>query len=118
MYLTITAIKEMSKLVYNQEENSYYLHCPGCNTTHSIKTGNTDKGSLHVHKFDENFDKPTFSPSVIVDYGLDGVNNRRVCHFFVTEGRLDYQNCFHSLRNTSVALQDIPETLTSEYAIL
>jgi hypothetical protein len=94
----------MSKLIYDETESSYEVYCPGCAIKHKIFT-KLSSSCTQVHKFDGNLDTPTFSPSVSIDYGLDTVNNRRVCHFFVSEGFLNYQNCFHGFKNRSVPLE-------------
>jgi hypothetical protein len=102
----------MSKLLYNETDSSYEIYCPGCNTKHKVFT-KLSAGCTQVHKFDGNLEKPTFSPSVLIDYGLDAVNNRRVCHFFVSEGSLNYQNCFHIFKNREVPLKSFSSEPTT-----
>lgn len=73
---------------------SIWYWCPGCKTNHRIVTPNWDYNGSPTY--------PTFSPSVLVDYG-DG----RTCHHFVRNGKIEYlSDCFHELRGTTVEMED------------
>lgn len=75
--------------------------CPGCEAVHSIDPKRwVWNGSR---------DKPVFHPSVLVTWAgvIAGQTVTRVCHSFVTDGKMDFlSDCTHSLAGKTV---DIPE---------
>lgn len=103
------------------------FYCPGCKQYHAIPVN----GSGHpMWTFNNNYEKPTFSPSVLVtgghympnhtgrcwcDYNkehpddpvLDGCFR---CHSFVTDGKIQYlSDCTHALAGQTVDLIDPDE---------
>lgn len=71
-----------------------FFHCKGCEQDHAIGTG-----SNH-HTFNGDYEKPTFSPSVLV------TNHIIRCHSFVKEGVIQYLNdCHHDLAGKTVKLE-------------
>ncbi len=87
--------------------------CPGCNTSHSIRTEPNGWG------YNGNADAPTFTPSVLVQYnGPDAGQDRgdgdrappAVCHSFVTDGKIQFLgDCTHALVGQTVPLPAWPE---------
>lgn len=100
------------------EGGAYGFWCPGCNEMHV----------LHGWQFNEDFDKPTFSPSVLVRSGHyassfkpgdscwctykqehpdeDVKYKCQRCHSFVREGRVEYlTDSTHELSGQSVELK-------------
>lgn len=78
----------------------YSFYCPGCEHMHWYEvprwTFNGDKG------------KPSFTPSLLQrsEYGPE--RRPRVCHLFLTEGRLHFcGDCTHGLAGQTVDLPDI-----------
>lgn len=73
--------------------------CPGCKTNHSIR-----------HRpggwtYDDNPENPTFSPSILVDYG-----NGKTCHHFVRAGQIQFLgDCYHELANKTVPMEDFDD---------
>lgn len=84
---------------------SIYFHCVGCNMLHPYRIeGDATIGP--VWGYNRNVDKPTFTPSLLVDANRP----ERRCHLFVTDGRIQYLgDCFHDLKNTTVDMVDIPD---------
>lgn len=82
------------------------FRCPGCERKHVIQVG---EGRAPRWSFDGNFDRPTFSPSILVTYpgpdaGQDGAPPA-VCHSFVTDGQVRFLNdCTHALAGQTVPL--------------
>ncbi|MEH7246482.1 DUF6527 family protein [Neobacillus niacini] len=98
------------------------FYCQGCECHHGV----TDSW-----QFNGDFNKPTFSPSVLVrstemtDKGLadyekwcdEGYPDRNgeafenvptICHSFVTDGKIQYLNdCTHELTGQTVELEDM-----------
>lgn len=77
--------------------NRRTFRCPGCNEIHQVDANWSWNGS---------FDRPTFHPSIQVRY-FNGDKVRSVCHFFVAEGRIAFQNdCTHNFKSQTVELPD------------
>ena len=79
------------------------IFCPGCERNHSIPIKSTDG---HIWTFNDDFEKPTLSPSLNVFPD----EPRHQCHSFVENGNIRFLNdCFHTLKNSTVPLPDIDE---------
>lgn len=106
--------------------------CKGCNQYHGIPV---NKEKSLSWDFNGNYDKPTFSPSILVRSGhyvpeYEGdcwctFNKERpdeepifvcyICHSFVTDGKIQYlSDCTHKYAGQTIDLVDI-ETLEGEY---
>jgi hypothetical protein len=75
----------------------YGFECPGCKYHHTFLVGPngwTWNGSL---------DKPTFSPSLLVNANTPQAR----CHSFVKDGKIEFlSDCFHALKGQTVDLPD------------
>lgn len=83
---------------------SIYFHCPGCDMLHPYRV----KGDapVPVWSFNGDFQKPTFTPSLLVDKDKP----ERCCHLFMTDGKLHYcSDSWHDLAGKTVDMVDIPE---------
>ena len=79
-----------------------FFMCPGCKEKHFIVTSKINDGET-PWGFNENFDKPTFTPSILVTWG-----NISRCHSFVTDGRIQFLgDSTHELKNQTVDLPEI-----------
>lgn len=79
--------------------------CPGCGRSHHVQT----KGD-GAWGFNGDFDKPTFTPSILSYYPGENDTKLRVCHSFVTDGKILFLgDCFHNLINQTVSLPEIEE---------
>ena len=83
------------------------FHCPGCDSTHSITR---DRWG-----WCGSFEKPTFSPSILVTYPANPEageefkewRTERKCHSFVTDGRIHFlTDSSHKLAGKTVDLPD------------
>lgn len=73
----------------------YYYFCPGCNELHYLK-GWT---------FNEDFEHPTFSPSVVVHVTKD-----ETCHSFVKNGNIEFLlDSTHNLKGQTVPVPNLPD---------
>jgi hypothetical protein len=101
------------------------FYCPACKDTHALTVG----GDKHpCWGFNGNYDKPTFTPSVLVKSGhyCDGRTENcwcrwaerhlgeeppfkcGICHSFVTDGHIRYlADCTHSMAGQTVELPDV-----------
>lgn len=74
--------------------------CPGCNQHHGFDSRWT---------FNGDFERPTFSPSLMVTLGHHP-DPPDICHSFVRDGRIEYLNdCTHSLAGQTIDLPDVEE---------
>lgn len=103
------------------------IKCPGCKTTHTL---NTDPSTRPCWGFNGDFEKPTFTPSILERSGhycgRDGMtaencwccNNGHkdmcyVCHSFVRDGMIQFlSDCSHELAGKTVPLEDFDATET------
>lgn len=85
--------------------------CPGCDGAHQVQIG---AGPGPRWGFDGNFERPTFTPSVLVTYGgpdadRDGAPPA-ICHSFVRQGQIQFLNdCTHALAGQTVPLKPFNE---------
>ena len=95
---------------------SIAFFCPGCHCLHVVAT----KAPLPngaVWFFNNNFEKPTFKPSINITTGSfampgytdpDGIPPTR-CHTFVTDGKIQFLNdCTHELKGQTIDLPPVP----------
>jgi hypothetical protein len=79
------------------------IHCPGCGFDHEVVIDGT-----RGWKWNGSVEKPTITPSILVQwtYGDPPVDRR--CHSFVTDGRIRFlEDCTHSLAGQEAELPDI-----------
>lgn len=82
-------------------QEQYHFFCPGCRHIHAV--------GKNIHTFNGDFEKPTFTPSVLVTWG--GQPNW-CCHSFVTNGMIQFLgDCTHELKNQTVALPDLTDEM-------
>lgn len=81
------------------------FYCDGCEGMHILKVS----GKGCTWEFNNDFERPTFKPSVLVNKGQSDVY-APVCHSFITNGTIQYLNdCTHPLAGQTVELPDIRE---------
>jgi Family of unknown function (DUF6527) len=93
----------MSKLskVYRPDSKTLggYAHwCEGCQSYHLFDLRWT---------FNGDFDKPTFSPSMLVN-ATQEVDNAPRCHYFLRNGKIQYlDDSTHNLKGKTIELKEI-----------
>lgn len=93
-------IKEMQM---SGGRTAWRIYCPGCKAFHMI----TAEG----WSFNGDVDKPTFSPSLVVD-----ANSSTVCHSFIREGKIEFlSDSYHELAGQTVDLPSFELELRSSY---
>lgn len=99
----------MSKLRKAQGKDGYLslMHwCPGCDEVHGIRV---DGGGKANWSFDNNYDAPTFAPSVRVFVTEDDGSDTTLCHYFITAGKIIFcSDSPHKLKGQTVDLPDWP----------
>lgn len=85
--------------------HGYRFDCPGCHEPHVVQTSGD-----HAWGFNGDVDKPTFSPSVLIQWrDHDGVAvAEHRCHFFIRDGRIEFcSDSGHELAGQIVDLPDV-----------
>lgn len=81
----------------NAELGAYMFYCPGCKCYHSFDVGRW--------KFNGNFERPTFSPSLLITMPNDP--NYR-CHLFVKDGKIEYcSDSKHEFAGKTIEMQSV-----------
>lgn len=98
----MSEFKELSRCLASSAEGRLTFFCNGCDMPHSISVG---EGQGPRWTYNGNADSPTFTPSVLVSWTER--DQPKVCHSFVTDGRIQYlSDCTHSLAGQVVDLPD------------
>ena len=120
-----------AKLVLLDDEPAFW--CPACQALHRVPSNLVPSHPGPKWEWNEDVDRPTFSPSVLVRSGhyADGGTPGScwctynashpgetpsfecvLCHSFVTDGRIEFlQDSTHHLAGQTVDLPDIPTHL-------
>lgn len=97
---------------------AYSIKCLGCGCTHEIPIVEGTHYSKAKWGFNNNLEKPTFTPSLHIRTGkyadpnyidpVDWPNASKVCHSFITDGKIQYLgDCTHEYVNKTIELPDI-----------
>lgn len=109
-------------------DGSVAFYCPGCGYYHNISIS----GSSHpLWSFNGDYDKPTFSPSILVKSGhYTGRESTKdcwctyakehpeeevpfkcgICHSFVVDGKIQYlSDCTHEFAGQTIELPEMKE---------
>jgi len=88
--------------------------CPGCDQEHAVWTG---AGPGAAWQFNNDLDKPTINPSLLVRMGPkpDPITHlalkdapHRVCHSFIRDGQIQFLgDCTHALAGQTVELPEV-----------
>ncbi len=74
----------------------YFFECPGCKYLHPY---NVDPSLPQCWQFNGNYDKPTFTPSLLVN----GSHPESRCHLYLTDGKIQFlSDCHHELAGKTV----------------
>jgi hypothetical protein len=86
----------------HQYEDRVFFYCPGCKHGHSY--------IVPRWQFNGDFDKPTFSPSLLNFITHEDGRRETICHLFVRDGKIEFcSDCPHELAGQTVDLPDFPE---------
>ena len=91
-------MKNVVTILPNEHDTAtwYTFYCPGCECSHFFTSN---------WKFNGNFEKPTVTPSILVNQGR--VNpTAHVCHMFITDGEIQFlSDCTHHLAGQKVPME-------------
>lgn len=74
--------------IQGKNVDAYTFHCPGCGCSHWFKTN----GEGPKWTWNGDFAKPTVKPSIKVSWTWGEERAKKCCHFFITDGRIQYCN--------------------------
>lgn len=88
----------------------YAVWCEGFQCNHIIPTIKSEWATI-IWEFNGDLEKPTFTPSVRISYEepdeLNGPRKDRCCHFFITNGMIQYlSDCTHEYAGKTIELKD------------
>lgn len=89
----------------NKQLTTYVFWCPGCNDVHPYRVARDgdEEAKAPVWSFNGSLDRPTFSPSLLVNSYGQG----RRCHLFLTDGQLNFcGDSQHELAGKTVPCPD------------
>lgn len=105
------------------EDGQVAFYCSGCKEYHAI---NISGNGCPIWGFNGDYDKPTFSPSILVKSGHYTSGHKDscwctfnkehpddpapftcgICHSFITDGKIQYlSDCTHELAGQTIELQ-------------
>lgn len=107
--------KKLRLAVGNDGERMLMHWCPGCEQAHGIRIAGP---SGPKWTFDENYERPTFHPSILCfwtettdddDKPLPTPVRRTLCHYFINNGQIQFcGDSPHKLAGQTVELPDWP----------
>ncbi len=82
-----------------KSKDKYLFYCPGCEREHAFDS---------TWRFNNDYEKPTVTPSVLVQYPWGKNKGIKRCHSFIADGKLHYlTDCSHSLAGQTVGMAEI-----------
>lgn len=100
----------MAKLIpitENEQVVGYLFDCPGCKCSHApyIRPHKAPNGASWT--FNDDLDKPTFTPSILSKVTRPDGSKTMICHLFVTNGMIHYlTDCTHSLAGQVIEMPE------------
>lgn len=102
----MSAFVTVSRCLAQAKPGDFTFFCLGCDMPHTVQTG---EGKGPRWGYNGNAEAPTFTPSVLVQY--DWSDGPKVCHSFVTDGRIQYLgDCTHQLAGQTIDLPNWEES--------
>lgn len=101
----MSAIGSKLRLTTGTERKMLMHWCPGCDEPHGV----TIQGGPPQWTFNGNYDKPTFTPSVLCFTTNKQGQRETLCHYFITNGQIQFcGDSPHALAGKTVDLPDWP----------
>lgn len=92
-----------------KKAGGYWKHwCPACGDAHIIPTQETHPGAA-TWEFNGDAERPTFHPSILIEWGEQTPPHARRCHYFIVDGDIQFcEDSTHALAGKTVPLPEIP----------
>lgn len=92
----LTGVRTIPLTDSSGNHGGWLVECPGCGYGHLFDDRWT---------FNGNQERPTFSPSMLVNAGMPGATR---CHSFVRDGRFEFlSDCDHELAGKTVEIAEV-----------
>lgn len=87
----------------------FTYHCPGCRCWHEVPVKRQGEAAGNVWGFNDDLDRPSLSPSVVVTYDPEPPKDRPArCHHFITGGQIHFlSDSLHELAGQTRELTEI-----------
>lgn len=83
-------------------------YCPACREMHDYAVEGPQRNGAQW-SFNGDYERPTFTPSMRISWGMGADRPVRQCHYFVTDGQIRYcADSTHALAGLTVNLPDVP----------
>jgi hypothetical protein len=97
----------MARAKLCSDNNTVAFRCPGCKSIHAVPTSGPNAWG-----FNQNFDNPSFNPSIKVTYGdaadMSEELRRYCCHSVVTDGKIAFCNdCSHANAGQTLEIPEV-----------
>lgn len=92
-----------------QPEYTHAHFCPACREMHDYAVEGPFRNGAQW-SFNGDYERPTFTPSMRIVWGMGGDRPDKQCHYFVTDGQIRYcADSTHALAGLTVNLSDVPQ---------
>lgn len=83
-------------------DNFYLFFCEGCKCCHFFQTG------IGRWSWNENFEKPTVTPSILARGEFsERINKNLICHSVITDGKIEFMDdSTHELAGLTIELKE------------
>ena len=99
---SLRVLAKIRKVPTSETKFQYHFVCLGCDQEHAFND--------EIWKWNHDFDKPTLSPSYLMQgdrFDKNGNSVPFLCHSFIKEGEIQYLNdCTHHLKGQTVELPE------------
>lgn len=87
-------------------ETSLVFTCPGCGDAHPVRIASTDP-ARPAWGWNGDREKPTFTPSLLVQYDYQDGRPTKVCHSMIVDGSIQFLgDCTHDKRGQTLPLPE------------
>ena len=98
----------MAPKIIDEVDGNFFHECPACKTHHYIAVAEPLPNG-HRWTFDGNHEKPTFNPSIKINWNPVG-REMKICHYFIRSGQIEFcADSTHNLAGKTVPLPPIED---------
>ncbi|MEW6304699.1 MAG: DUF6527 family protein [Verrucomicrobiota bacterium] len=88
-----------------QGNATFLFFCPGCRCAHGVWVEEPNAHTGAQWTWNGSMERPTFQPSILIEYSPAPPDRPERCHLYVTDGRIQYlPDCTHALAGQTIPL--------------